>query len=311
MKRTIIILSVLTACLWLQSCSRPGKASYEEIHISASNEAADFLSAVNDVLSRTSFMEENFESKVRKDLLSRNKKMNNELLAFVPKSEYEGILLYIHGGAWVFGADNVHTCSCEKLAEETGFKVVVPDYPLAPEYTYDKAFEYLEKIYLDLLKEGKRLVVGGDSAGGNIALAFVECLKEKHMPLPEKIILISPCVDMNLSNPDIAALEATDPVLAVYGLKECAKMWRGSADAQDYHFRPLYGNLEGMPDVLLFAGDREIFYPDCKLLANALKGKTSLKFVVGHGLWHIFPMYYFLPEGEQCRKIIADFIESD
>lgn len=58
----------------------------------------------------------------------------------------------------------------------------------------------------------------------------------------------------------------------------------------------------------LLAGDREIFYPDCKLLAESLKRKTNVKFVVGHGLWHIYPMYYFLPEGRKCRKIIADFI---
>lgn len=94
----------------------------------------------------------------------------------------------------------------DKLAYETLHEIVLPIYPKAPEFTYRETHEAIEQAYRRLLKETEpeNIVIMGDASGGNMALSFAQKLMEQEeLPLPGKLYLISPWLDISLSNPEI------------------------------------------------------------------------------------------------------------
>jgi len=144
------------------------------------------------------------------------------------------------------------------------------------------------------LESNKKIILMGDSAGGGFALAFTQYLKELNIKLPFKLILISPWVDISMSNPSICEYEKIDPILSRCGLVEIGKYWAGDLDVKDYKLSPIFGNLVNIPNTLLFAGENEILYPDICLLYDKLKyNGVNCEFVVGKNMNHDYPLYPF------------------
>jgi acetyl esterase/lipase len=92
----------------------------------------------------------------------------------------------------------------------------------------------------------------GDSAGGGFALALAQALLEKELPQPGNIILISPWLDITMTNPEIPAFEEKDPMLAVYGLAEIGKVYAGNTDPGHYMLSPINGPVVGLAPITLF-----------------------------------------------------------
>ena len=138
-------------------------------------------------------------------------------------------ILYIYGGTFVLQPSVFHWRFMDKLAYETLHEVVLPIYPKAPEYTYRETHQAIEQAYRRLLKEtdADNIVIMGDASGGNMALSFVQKLMEQdELPLPRQLYLISPWLDLSLSNPDITEqVQKKDPIQNVVSLKSVAKVW--------------------------------------------------------------------------------------
>ena len=145
----------------------------------------------------------------------------------------------------------------------------------------------------------------GDSSGGGLALAFAESLRDSGDPMPERLVLLSPWIDVTMTNPAIPALEEGDFILSAYGLAGLGKLWAGEVDVRDSRVSPLYGSMTGLPPTLIFCGTDEILRPDITLLHEKMKAAgTKSRLVIGEGLWHVFPSYD-IPERDTYIDMIA------
>ena len=215
------------------------------------------------------------------------------------------LVIYLHGGAYCFGILDSHIEFCDKLARKMNAKVYMPLYPILLKSTCLDAFRFLQGVYAEALREGKPVVLMGDSSGGGLALAFAESLRDNGVPMPEGLVLLSPWIDVTMTNHAIPSLEEGDFILSAYGLAGLGKLWAGELDVRDSRVSPLYGSMAGLPPTLIFCGTDEILRPDITLLHEKMKaagGKSRL--VIGEGLWHVFPSYD-IPERDICIEMIA------
>lgn len=225
---------------------------------------------------------------------------------------YERTLLYLHGGAFDENPLPWHWFMLDAICRRSGVRAVVPLYPLAPNHTYREAHGQLEELYRTLaLQLGPdRLVLAGDSAGGNLAagLAGELCARGEADLLPRRLILLSPWLDLALENPAIGPIEPDDPLLARPGLREIAKVWADGDDLRSPHLSPLYADVSRLRDVTIFIGTREIFLPDALAFAAKLREAGALAgLVVGEGMNHAYPLFP-TPEGRIARREIAEIV---
>ena len=198
-------------------------------------------------------------------------------------------ILYIHGGAFIGQINYQHFLFCFLLSRKLDAHVLAPVYPLAPANKAEQTYELITGLYKKLIK-GNNLTVMGDSAGGGFVHSFCQYLKTIDLPQPQKIITFSPWVDISMSNTPYDSDD--DPILGEIGLREIGKSWAGSWDTKDYRVSPLFGDNSNLPDTLIFAGENEIFYSDIKKYVENLKNDgVDVKFIVGSGLFHIYPLF--------------------
>lgn len=215
------------------------------------------------------------------------------------------LVIYLHGGAYCFGILDSHIVFCDKLAKRMNAKVFMPLYPILLKSTCLDAFHFLQEVYAEALREDKRVILMGDSSGGGLALAFAESLRDSGVPMPEGLVLLSPWIDVTMTNPAIPSLEESDFILSAYGLAGLGKLWAGELDVRDSRVSPLYGSMAGLPPTLIFCGTDEILHPDITLLHEKMKAAgTKSRLVIGEGFWHVFPSYD-IPERDICIDMIA------
>lgn len=231
--------------------------------------------------------------------------------SFTPKNnKFNRIILYIHGGAYISEALNSHAIFCDDLSINNDALVIVPNYGLTPNYTYEEAYKMLDEVYSILLEYNLPIIIAGDSAGGGLAASYTMYLRKNNIKTPNKIILNSPWLDLTMSNPEIIKYQNTDRMLAPYGLVECGKYWSGNLETNDYRISPIYGDFTDFPETLLFRSTWEIFYPDEIILENLLNSNNIKHTIVEEkGFIHTAPLFYYLEEYTAFQNIIKDFIK--
>lgn len=220
------------------------------------------------------------------------------------------VIVYLTGGAYLQRPDKTHWDYLNRLAEKSGAKIYVPIYSLVPNATFRRAYLQLASLYGKLygLVPASQITVMGDSAGGGLALGFCQYLAQRNLPQPGHLILFSPWLDLDLTNPVIAKYEHKDVTLAVTGLKKIGKLWAGDTNHRDYRLSPLFGYFSQLRNVMIVAGTREIMYPDATILAQKLKAaQIPVQLVVGRGMFHIYPLYQ-LPEARQLMEQVVAVI---
>ena len=221
----------------------------------------------------------------------------------------ETTVLYLHGGAFINRFSAEHWRFMDRLARKTGCTIVAPDYPLAPYADYARAYEALSGLYRDLLAQNSgRLLLMGDSAGGGLALGLAEYLLGQGDPLPERLILFSPWVDVSMENPEIPEYVPVDPMLHLELVKVHGRYWAGGADTRYWMVSPLYGALSGLPPVAVYCGTRELLYPDLLRLHAALTAAgVDATRSVGRGMNHDYPLMP-LPEADAVFREVAELV---
>jgi acetyl esterase/lipase len=220
-------------------------------------------------------------------------------------------ILFLHGGAYVLENSFLHWSFLGKLLDKLSCRISVVDYPLAPEYNYQETFEMVTKAYATLLElyPQDKFIFMGDSAGGGLAMAFTQKIIAEHiLPIPTKLILLSPWLDIAMENPEIKALAEADKMLSMEVLSYCATKYAAGSDKHLPLLSPLFGQLVGLPDTIVFYGTHELLFPDCKRLRTWAEAKGArMKFYEYEGMqhdWLIFP----IPEAEQGIAEISQFI---
>ena len=210
----------------------------------------------------------------------------NERKIFTVKNEKnvenKKYILYFHGGSYVAEATQNHWTFLENIVKDTGYEVIMPDYPLTPKYNYKDVYNMVEPLYKETVeKVGKdNLIIMGDSAGGGLALGLYEKLAEDNIELPIKTILISPWLDVRLENEGINAIEKNDNILNKEALKLAGIAYAGEDGINSYLVNPIDGDLSKLTNIKIFIGTYDILYPDCNLLkerAEKVNGNVEIK----------------------------------
>lgn len=221
-------------------------------------------------------------------------------------------VLYVHGGGYINELTRPHWSLIRTLVTQARARVVVPAYILAPRGTADRTVPVAADLLSGLIESGGAggTVLIGDSAGAGLALAAAQRLRDRTGAQPSRIVLISPWLDVTMSHPDQAAIEAADPVLARPGLVEAGRLYAGNLAADDPRVSPLHGTFAGLAPLTVFTGTRDVLTTDSReLLRRARAGGAEVEFHEEPGLPHVYPLMP-LPEGRAARDRIVELVRS-
>ncbi len=156
----------------------------------------------------------------------------------------------------------------------------------------------------------ERIVVAGDSAGGNLALALLLRIRDAGIPLPAGAALLSPATDLAGTGESYVTNRACDPYFAHVETAPFVEMYLGDHDRDDPYASPLGADLRGLPPLLIQVGDHEILEDDSVRLAERARAAgVDARLSVWPGMMHVFQAYVpFLPEAREANEAIADFI---
>ena len=182
-------------------------------------------------------------------------------------------ILYFHGGAYMAEATQAHWDFLEKIANNTGATIIFPDYPLSPKYSYKDVFRMVVPLYKEVIDRisPENLVIMGDSAGGGLSLALEERLCEDSIEMPEKTILISPWLDVRLTNPKIDEVQKFDKQLNKETLKLAGLAYAREDGIDSYLVNPIDGDLSDLRNVIIYTGTYDILNPDVYILEQRAK----------------------------------------
>jgi len=181
-------------------------------------------------------------------------------------------LLYLHGGGYVIGSLITHRGLIANLARATAGHVLAIDYRLAPEHPFPAAVDDAVCAYRWLLESNcdqRSIVIAGDSAGGGLTVATLLKLKQEGLPLPAAGVCISPWVDMEAVGESMDRKASVDPMVQREGLLGMAGAYLAGADPRDPLAAPIYGDLTGLPPLLIQVGTAETLLDDARRLATA------------------------------------------
>ncbi len=220
-------------------------------------------------------------------------------------------LFYLHGGGYVMDIAAVHWDTVLRLCLDLGASATVPLYPLAPEHKASGVLGAIEALYDDLADRYgvAAITVMGDSAGGGMSLALVQILRDRGKVLPNSVVLYSPWLDATVSGEGQAAIEPRDRMLAIEGLRACGRLYAGDLPLDDPRVSPLFGEMEGLPPMAIFAGSSDILCIDARRLAARLEGDAIPRHIyreyadMGH-VWMLLP----IPEGRRALDQTGTFI---
>lgn len=228
-------------------------------------------------------------------------------------SPEEKAILYFHGGGYVIGSPPSHRVHVSKAVRGSGFKAFVFDYRLAPEHPFPAALEDALGAYGHLIHLGYKpgnLVFMGDSAGAGLLLSTLLALKNKGEPLPAGAIALSPWTDLRCTAPSLTSNFARDPMTWEGSCDIFSRYYCGDQDPANPWISPLYGDLDHLSPLLIFAGNDEVLRDDAIRFADkAREAGTDVTLRVGTGMFHCYPvMSPLFPEAKEAMEEICRFI---
>jgi acetyl esterase/lipase len=224
-----------------------------------------------------------------------------------------GTILYLHGGGYFTGSPQTHRAITGTYAKHQ-FRVFAADYRLAPEHPFPAALDDAIAVYKGLLESGvepDRLAIAGDSAGGGLALSTLLAIKAAGLPMPVCALLFSPWTDLAATGDSITTNRRRDPMLVSHNMAQGATLYLNGEDPKNPLASPLYGDLSGLPPLLIQVGKGEILRDDSTRIADAA---TAAGVEVDISVWpnmpHVFQVsQFFIPEARQAmQQAIAFFI---
>jgi acetyl esterase/lipase len=230
-----------------------------------------------------------------------------------PSGKKNKVIFFVHGGGYVSGSCSDHRIHVAKFVKGTGIGALLYEYRLAPEHPYPAALDDSIKAYRWLLAQGvssEDIVFAGDSAGGGLCLALLLTLKDRGISLPAAVVALSPWTDLSCSGQSL-----------IFNAKKClapegtatafSKHYAGDNDPRLPWISPLYGDLRGLPPLLLYAGGDETLLTDSTRFAEKARiAGVDITLHVEKGMFHCYPVCAGLfPEATRAMKEICLFLK--
>ncbi|HTJ89290.1 MAG TPA: alpha/beta hydrolase fold domain-containing protein [Acidocella sp.] len=223
-----------------------------------------------------------------------------------------GLLLYLHGGGYFSCSPVTHRAITAAFALR-GFTVFAPRYRLAPEHPFPAALDDALAAYQALLTQAPgRFVIGGDSAGGGLALALLLAIKARNLPMPACATLFCPWTDLAATGGSLTRNAGRESLLYGPKIKDAAALYLQGQDPTNPLASPLYGDFTGLPPLLIQVGATEILLDDStRVAARAEAAGVSVELSIWDNLPHVWHVaQYFLPEARIALDQAASFAKS-
>ena len=217
-------------------------------------------------------------------------------------------LIYFIGSAYVESPTKYHFKMLNKMAEQYGYKIVVPIYHTIQESDYEQEYPVLRKIYEYYSSYASKVIVGGDSSGGGLAMGLSYYLQDNNIRKPDLLLLISPWVDVNVVNNNKYVPELKhDHMVYPERMDKVAMMWaKGEENYQNKLVSPIYGPLETLPPIIIAYGTYEFLYRSIKDLEDKLKmSRVPLVVHCYPKMGHSFPVYPI----KEANRVLSEIKE--
>jgi monoterpene epsilon-lactone hydrolase len=217
-------------------------------------------------------------------------------LATPPGADPARLGLWLHGGGYVYGSQRSHGSMIAEVARAAGFAITHLQYRRAPENRYPAALEDAVAGYRGLLDEGwdpQAITLIGDSAGGGLALALLLYLRDHDLPLPAVAACISPWLDLAGTGESFTANDEIDPLLSSSVVSQVKDAYLGQTPARTPYASPLYGQVDGLPPILIQVGEREMLLSDSERFVGKLRAAgVPATLEVWPGMVHVWHLHH-------------------
>lgn len=225
------------------------------------------------------------------------------------------VILYLHGGGFRIGSIASHRDLIQRLSITACARVLAIDYRLSPEHLFPAPVEDALDAYRWLLAQGfppARIALVGDSAGGGLALSCLLAARDAGLPLPCAAYLMSPWTDMTAAGASYETRSASDPMHQRAMILGMARGYLGkSVDPTAPLASPLFGDLRGLPPLLVQCGGREVILDDSTALAaRAKKAGADVALNVFEPMIHVFQMFGELPASQAALEDAGRFLRN-
>lgn len=226
-----------------------------------------------------------------------------------------GIVLYLHGGGFVFGSRRTHRHLAAALSASTGRPTFLLEYRRAPEHPFPAAADDVLAAYRWLLSTGhppESMTLMGDSAGGHLAGGLLADLARLRLPMPAAGVMFSPFLDLGCAEVVERDAARRDPFVPPERAMECGRSYAGEYALNHRRLDVLGANKRRWPPMLIQVGDTECLLGDSERMAESIRaagGHCELQ--VWPGQVHVFPAFYpLIPEGRAAIRYVGDFVRA-
>jgi acetyl esterase/lipase len=227
------------------------------------------------------------------------------------RSRPERVILFFHGGAFMFRFPRTHAAMIAPWCAALQARALMVDYRLAPEHPFPAAPLDCHAAYrwlLDQGYEGRNIVIAGDSAGANLALATLHAARRAYEPMPACAVLLSPVVDMTMSGATFVTHARRDPVFSLPQLIGIRNHYLRPEQMLDPRASPLFEGFRGLPPLLIQVGSEEVLLDDAlRAAARAHQDGVSVELEVWRHMPHVFQAARTLPQAAEAAEHIVNF----
>ena len=232
---------------------------------------------------------------------------------YAPESEDSRVVLYLHGGGYLYGSARTHRVMLAHLARAAKARVLALDYRLAPEIPFPAPVEDTVSAYRWLLSQSiapEMMVIGGDSAGGGLTIAALVALRHVGEPMPAAGVCISPWTDMEATGQSYSTNAEADPSVSKDQILQIAKVYMDGKDPQAPLASPIHADLTGLPPLLIQVGSIEVLLDDSTMLkSRAKEAEVPVEMEVWDDMPHVWHHYApILPEARKAIGRIGEFV---
>jgi monoterpene epsilon-lactone hydrolase len=232
-----------------------------------------------------------------------------------PESRAGYHVIYLHGGAYVFGSPSHYRNFLWRIARATRAQVLFVNYRLAPEHPFPAALDDAVAAYRWLLAEGadpSRIVIMGDSAGGGLAVSALFRLREQGIAMPAATVMMSPWTDLTVTGESNRVNAESDPLLEPEQARYIARLYLAGADPRSPDASPLYGDPTGLPRSLIQVGSDEIMLDDSLRMAQKMRAAgVDVELEVWPLMPHVWQVFAgFVPESRRAIEKIGAFVNT-
>ena len=277
----------------------------------AEADPAAFLQAVKDARQSGDFLNEPPE-KLAAQFKTEEIDVDGYPCQLVEFGTKKRVILFLHGGAYVLGMARLHWDMLKQVGVVADYHLAMFDYPLAPENKCASVVDSCLAAY-DLLAErygAENVVLMGDSAGGGLAMGLAMKLRDMGRPMPSKIALLYPWLDVTMSHPEAKGIEKNDHLLGVDGLIACGKHYAGELGVEHAYVSPWFGDVSDLHPIGIFTGTWDVLHPEGRDYAGKVKAAG------GNAELHVYEQMQHawllldMPETRKARKDICSFLST-